>query len=74
MEMIGRQVISPFVTFILDILSGLVVAWATVALRREPPAVPGGNAGHSFLFKILSPKVSLWIFLPSRRSLVVPLK
>lgn len=33
MELIRMQVISPFVTFILDVLSGLVVAWATVALR-----------------------------------------
>lgn len=59
MELIEMQVISLFVTFILDVLSGLVVAWATVALRRQPLAVPGGNAGHSFLFRISSPKVSL---------------
>lgn len=33
MEMFSKGVVSPFITFILDILSGLVVAWATVALR-----------------------------------------
>ncbi|TDP91715.1 hypothetical protein EDF62_2334 [Leucobacter luti] len=48
MEMIAKQVISPFVTFLLDILSGLVVAWTTVALGREPSVVPGGDAGHNF--------------------------
>lgn len=47
MEIIGDKFIQLCIISLLNVLSGLDVAWAVGALGREPSAVPGTPAEHS---------------------------